>query len=211
MFTQTFFRNFKAVLPSENRIDIAPSEQETAWIPARSARCRGAGRRLAAVEALRSLGARLDDAWIPGRAARRRGIVRSSTCCTTRRQPCGAEALREIVGRLHDEDWKVRRAAVETLGSAGVRLDAEALREIAGRLRDAEWRVRDAAVQTLRALSARLDAAVLREIIRLLQDRYTHVRSGAVEVLRSLGPRLDNAAVRKISNQTLASGTRMKR
>jgi HEAT repeat protein len=102
----------------------------------------------AAVDALGSLGAQLD-----------------------------AEALREIVGLLHDENSRVRRAAVKALGPLGPRLDANALRAIVGLLHDVDWQVRAAVVSELELLGPRLDANALREIVGWLRDEDEGIES----------------------------------
>ena len=104
-----------------------------------------------------------------------------------------------IVGRLSDEDSRVRCLAVKTLGSLGDQLDGLAVREIVRKLPSIQFDVRAAAIEALGSLGDRLDAEATHGIVELLRAKAPWVQRAAYLALkecytsgRPLATRRDN-------------------
>ncbi|KAJ4159437.1 uncharacterized protein LMH87_008339 [Akanthomyces muscarius] len=108
--------------------------------------------------------------------------------------------LAAVAVRLYDDDWDVRRAAVEALGERSA-LSDEILALVAGQLGDENTTVRWAAVKALGERSA-LPNEALAAVAGRLDDKSSTVRGAAVKVLggRSALPDAILAAVAKRLN-----------
>ena len=88
-----------------------------------------------------------------------------------------------MAAQLGNEEWDVRRAAVEVLGSQSA-LPDEILKAVAARLGNEEWEVRRAAVEVLGSQSA-LPDEILKALAARLGNEDWEVRWAAVKVLCS--------------------------
>ncbi|WP_306534708.1 HEAT repeat domain-containing protein [Geobacter sp.] len=104
----------------------------------------------------------------------------------------------EVLAWVRDEGFKMRRAAVKTLGNLCDRLDAAAVHELVARLGDEDYSVRLAAVEALGELGHRLDEGIVHELVAMLGDKDHFVGRVAIEVLGKLGDRPDAGVVNEL-------------
>ena len=91
-----------------------------------------------------------------------------------------------VLAKLEDSEWRVRQAAVQTLGKLAADALAPHAAAVVAKLEDTNENVRQAAVQTLGKLPADVLALHAAAVVAKLEDSNENVRQAAVETLGKL-------------------------